>query len=329
LDTYTLTLTGLQTGSRVAFLAAGTETLLADVQSIVGDSTSVTYPDTLVGDDIDIAVLAPYYKYLKIENYTLGNSNASIPITQTEDLIYITSTDSKFEIDGDGSLYGTAHRLYGRASEVSGGFFEFTQEELYDEWFDWALDDNNLRYYPAFRNTGGDDIGGGSYVGNYIFLMNDTWKGVPPDVDPVTVQITGSFYGDNPLVTTMEMIAGNTTTLLVRNSALAIGIETGGGGGATAAQVWAYATRALTDKAGFSISGAKTTLDDLNDISAAQVNTEVDTALTDYDPPTKAELDTAQSAIQSDIAALPTASESADEIMTRGLLKKSEFIPLR
>jgi hypothetical protein len=70
----------------------------------------------------------------------------------------------------------------------------------------------------------------------------------------------------------------------------------------------------LTDKAGFSISGIKTTLDALNDISAAQVNAEVDTALADYDSPTKAELDTAQSAIQSDIAALPTASESADAV---------------
>ena len=42
-------------------------------------------------------------------------------------------------------------------------------------------------------------------------------------------------------------------------------------GGATAADVWAYATRSLTDKAGFTISGTKTTLDALNDITAASV----------------------------------------------------------
>jgi len=46
-----------------------------------------------------------------------------------------------------------------------------------------------------------------------------------------------------------------------------------------AADIWTVATRALTDKAGFTISGAKTTLDDLNDISAAQVNAEVVDAL--------------------------------------------------
>ena len=49
----------------------------------------------------------------------------------------------------------------------------------------------------------------------------------------------------------------------------------------------------------------------LNDLSAAQVNAEVDTALTDYDPPTKAELDAAESAI---ISALPGAAPSAADI---------------
>lgn len=57
--------------------------------------------------------------------------------------------------------------------------------------------------------------------------------------------------------------------------------------------VWTYANRTLTDKSWFEIAWTKTTLDDLNDISTAQVNTEVDTALADYDAPTKAELDSA------------------------------------
>jgi hypothetical protein len=40
---------------------------------------------------------------------------------------------------------------------------------------------------------------------------------------------------------------------------------------ATPAGVWTYVTRELTDKTGFEISGVKTTLDDLNDITAADV----------------------------------------------------------
>jgi hypothetical protein len=45
------------------------------------------------------------------------------------------------------------------------------------------------------------------------------------------------------------------------------------------------------DKTGYSISGTKTTLDALNDVSTAEVNAECDTALTDYDGPTNAEME--------------------------------------
>ena len=47
----------------------------------------------------------------------------------------------------------------------------------------------------------------------------------------------------------------------------------------SAADVWSVETRALTDKAGFTISGTKTTLDDLNDISSGDVSTACGTAL--------------------------------------------------
>lgn len=47
----------------------------------------------------------------------------------------------------------------------------------------------------------------------------------------------------------------------------------GGGGGATPAEIWAYETRKLT--------GTKQSLDDLNDISTTQVNTEVTDATSD------------------------------------------------
>ena len=47
----------------------------------------------------------------------------------------------------------------------------------------------------------------------------------------------------------------------------------------------------------------------LNDLTAAQVNAEVDTALADYDPPTKAEMDTAFAALND-----PTAGAIADQV---------------
>jgi hypothetical protein len=47
----------------------------------------------------------------------------------------------------------------------------------------------------------------------------------------------------------------------------------------TAASVWAVATRSLTDKAGFTISGTKTTLDALNDVSSATVKGLIENAV--------------------------------------------------
>lgn len=53
----------------------------------------------------------------------------------------------------------------------------------------------------------------------------------------------------------------------------------------------------------------------LNDVSTAQVNTEVDTALADYDGPTKAELDTHEGNIRGgDADTLETLSDQLDSV---------------
>jgi hypothetical protein len=71
----------------------------------------------------------------------------------------------------------------------------------------------------------------------------------------------------------------------------------------SAADVWSVATRILT--AGTNIVLAKGVgVTGFNDLSAAQVNTEADTALSDYDPPTYAELVSEINSVQTDIAAL-------------------------
>lgn len=63
------------------------------------------------------------------------------------------------------------------------------------------------------------------------------------------------------------------------------------------------------DNAG--ITQIQADINNLNDISPAQVNAEVDTALGDYDAPTKAELDAAESNI---IAAIPSVGNIADSV---------------
>lgn len=72
--------------------------------------------------------------------------------------------------------------------------------------------------------------------------------------------------------------------------------------------VWATATRVLT--AGTNIALAKGTgVTGFNDLSAAAVNAEVDTALADYDAPTKAELDSGLAGLND-----PTAAAVADAV---------------
>lgn len=70
-----------------------------------------------------------------------------------------------------------------------------------------------------------------------------------------------------------------------------------------------------SDKTGYSISGSKTTLDDLNDVSTAQVNTEVDTALADYDGPTNAEMTSAFTEIK---GATWSTTDTLEAIRDRG-----------
>lgn len=80
------------------------------------------------------------------------------------------------------------------------------------------------------------------------------------------------------------------------------GTRTLSGFGSLVADVWSYATRSLTDKAGFTISGTKQTLDALNDVSSSTVRTQADAALTAYDAPTKAELDAAVAPLATSVA---------------------------
>lgn len=90
--------------------------------------------------------------------------------------------------------------------------------------------------------------------------------------------------------------------------------------GTLASDVWAVATRVLT--AGTNIVLAKGVgVTGFNDLSAAQVNSEVDTALADYDAPTNAEmvartLAAADYATATAVDALPTNAELATALGT-------------
>lgn len=86
LDTITLTLTGLQAGSDVVVLAAGTSTERINVDANAGTTYGYVYSSQ---ENIDIGIFKAGYTPFYIRNYALGSADASIPVAQTEDRYYL------------------------------------------------------------------------------------------------------------------------------------------------------------------------------------------------------------------------------------------------
>lgn len=85
LDTLTLSFTGLSTGSDVVILAAGTNTERASVDANATSTWSYVYS---VQESVDIGVFKAGYVPFYIRNYSLGSTNASLPVAQVPDRNY-------------------------------------------------------------------------------------------------------------------------------------------------------------------------------------------------------------------------------------------------
>jgi hypothetical protein len=85
LDTVTLTVTGLVTGSDVVIYEAGTTNVIDSADAFAGTSWGYVYETP---QPIDIGILLPGYVPLYIRNLTLGLTDASVPVSQTADRNY-------------------------------------------------------------------------------------------------------------------------------------------------------------------------------------------------------------------------------------------------
>ena len=86
LDTFTLTLTGLQTGSDIVILEDGTTTERVNVDANAGTTYEYVYETP---EDIDIGVFKIGYKPFYIRGYTLASADGSVPIAQVADRDYL------------------------------------------------------------------------------------------------------------------------------------------------------------------------------------------------------------------------------------------------
>ena len=76
--------------------------------------------------------------------------------------------------------------------------------ELWSRWSDWAAAGDNAKYLPAFRQAGGDDLGGGLSIPPYMFLLNG-WRVRPMEASHQLI-VTGNLFveeGGSPIVNTL------------------------------------------------------------------------------------------------------------------------------
>lgn len=85
LDTNTLTLTGLVSGTDIVILTAGTETVLQSVDSNPGTSYVYTYSGA---QTVDIGLIKQGYVTLYVRNLSLTTTDSSLPLAQIADRNY-------------------------------------------------------------------------------------------------------------------------------------------------------------------------------------------------------------------------------------------------
>lgn len=111
--------------------------------------------------------------------------------------------------------------------------------ELYSRWVDWAAQGDNLKYGAVFRQVGSDDLGGGLSIPPYYFLQG-AWRVRPMEANH-TLIITGNLFVEGGGVPVVQTLGAFNVSVQYTVPVQAQGISTAGGGGATAAQVWAEA----------------------------------------------------------------------------------------
>ena len=115
--------------------------------------------------------------------------------------------------------------------------------EIFSRWEDWAATGDNAKYGAVMTHVGGDDLGGGLYIPNYIFLQNG-WRVRPMEANH-NLNITRNLFvagGGVPVVNTL----GNYNVAVQYTVPVqAQGIATSGLTGPTAEQIAAAVLAAL------------------------------------------------------------------------------------
>ena len=127
---------------------------------------------------------------------------------------------------------------------LSSGTIVLNVPDLYSRWKDWVQLSDNSKYIPAFytsesRAIGGDpiDLAAGTSIPFYDYLTNG-WRIRPHEANH-TLVVTGGVLlvdgGGDPFVNTLGSF---TVRINYQQPVQAITVATGGGGGASASDIW-------------------------------------------------------------------------------------------
>ncbi len=145
-----------------------------------------------------------------------------------------------------------------KLATLSTGTVALSVADLWSRWVDWAATGTNSKWLPMFSTVGGDviDAGAGTSIPLYAFLVNG-WRVKPQEANHTLNVTTGVLLvsgGGDPFINT-------TGSFVVRvnysQPVQAITVSTGGGGGSTAADIWAYSSRTLTSGSGTGLTLAQ------------------------------------------------------------------------
>jgi hypothetical protein len=153
-------------------------------------------------------------------------------MTQISDLVYANPVDTRTSIVPASKL-----------QVMAAGITSVSVSQLYSEWKNWVRLTNNTRYDFEYSILGGDTIAGSTSVPFYVFLQN-SWQLRPDEANHTLNIIDGIIVATgDPFVDTLGTY---TVRINYQQPVQAITVNTSGGGGATAAEVWGYATRRLS-----------------------------------------------------------------------------------
>tara|TARA_R110002126_G_scaffold10818_1_gene49356 strand:- start:3421 stop:3894 length:474 start_codon:yes stop_codon:yes gene_type:complete len=74
----------------------------------------------------------------------------------------------------------------------------FTAEDMYSEWKEWVIADDNAKYEKAFDTTGGDDVGSNQEIAPYFFLRNNSGWRIKMPAQNGELVLSGNLFPRDP-----------------------------------------------------------------------------------------------------------------------------------